>query len=258
MDSNPPGPAEMSVEESARMAMQALAVQALTPEALPEPDSADFPSTRDTWLHAQVNESDAGEPAAARHVMTIYAKPLTRYFRGSSFRAMADADELINGFFASRVARPGYLRDWKASGKPLRRWLINGFLFYLREQARARAAPIRLSEDQIDPASMDAQRSFEREWAVALLGRAIERARSACEQRGQSVHWQLFERHHVHGQSYATLFAALSVEPAAAAAMVRTAAAKFRRAVFDELTNDGIPESEVEPEIILLMEALRR
>jgi hypothetical protein len=39
--------------------------------------------------------------------------------------------------------------------------------------------------------------------------------------------------------------------------MVRTAAARLRRAFFDLLDRDGIPESEIDGEIARLMEALR-
>jgi hypothetical protein len=39
--------------------------------------------------------------------------------------------------------------------------------------------------------------------------------------------------------------------------MVRTAAGKLRSAIFDLLDRDGIPESEIDGEILRLMEALR-
>jgi hypothetical protein len=56
---------------------------------------------------------------------------------------------------------------------------------------------------------------------------------------------------------YATLIAEYGVSAKEAATMVRTAAGKLRRAFFDLLDRDGVPESEIDSEIARLMEALR-
>jgi hypothetical protein len=189
--------------------------------------------------------------------MEAYATPLERYFRGSSYRTLGDAKELVNGFLVDRVSRSNYLREWLGSGKPLRRWLMTGFLFYLGEWARKRRpAPSAYDVDLLDE-SEEAQRRFDREWASSLVARAIERARRSCERRGQSSHWSLFERHHMHGTPYSRLIGEFGVDPSSAASMVRTAAEKFRRAIFDELARDGVPDPEIEAEIVRLMEALR-
>jgi hypothetical protein len=134
---------------------------------------------------------------------------------------------------------------------------MNGFLFYLREAVRrSQRGPQALESDPSDDRE-SAHRQFEREWATALVNRALERARASCERRGQRVHWELLERHYLHGVPYATLIDEHGVTAKEAATMVRTAAGKLRRAFFELLDRDGIPESEIDGEIARLMEALR-
>lgn len=217
----------------------------------------DFPTTRLGWLGQQLATGTEGEAAAIRHVMEAYAEPLGRYLRGSSYRSAGDPAELVNGFLADRVARPNYLHDWLGSGKPLRRWLMTGFLFYLGEWTRRRRSGPAIFDAELADEREEAQRRFDREWASSLVSRAMERARRACEKRGQGAHWALFERHHMHGVAYARLLDEFGVDAPSAATMVRTAAEKFRRAIFDELARDGTPDTEIEAEIVRLMEALR-
>jgi hypothetical protein len=218
---------------------------------------ADFPSTNHGWIGAQLALGSEGRIAVVQHVMASYALPLERYLRGSSYRTAGEASELVQGFLADRVTQDEFFARWLESGLPLRRWLMNGFLFYLREAVRrSQRGPQALESDPSDDRE-SAHRQFEREWATALVNRALERARASCERRGQRVHWELLERHYLHGVPYATLIDEHGVTAKEAATMVRTAAGKLRRAFFELLDRDGIPESEIDGEIARLMEALR-
>jgi hypothetical protein len=218
---------------------------------------ADFPSTNHGWIGTQLALGEVGRAAVVQHVMSSYAVPLERYLRGSSYRAAGEAKELVQGFLADRVTQTDFFARWMDSGMKLRRWLMNGFLFYLRETVRRnQRAPQTLESDPSDDREA-AHRQFEREWGLALVARALERARSSCERRGQRVHWEMLERHYLHGVPYATLIEEYGVTAKEAATMVRTAAGKLRRAFFDLLDRDGVPESEIDGEIARLMEALR-
>jgi hypothetical protein len=218
---------------------------------------ADFPSTNHGWIGTQLSLGESGRNAVVQHVMSSYALPLERYLRGSSFRTAGEAKELVQGFLAERVAQQDFFARWMESGLKLRRWLMNGFLFYLRETVRRNhRAPQPLESDPSDDRE-DAHKQFEREWGLALVTRALERARASCERKGQRVHWEMLERHYLHGVPYATLIAEYGVSAKEAATMVRTAAGKLRRAFFDLLDRDGVPESEIDSEIARLMEALR-
>jgi len=98
----------------------------------------DFPTTQATWIDEQIKGGDAGIARANEHLMPRYATPLRAYVLGSSLRTLDDADALVNGFFATRLALREYLEHWRASGLPLRRWLVNGLLLPGRERIRER------------------------------------------------------------------------------------------------------------------------
>lgn len=225
-------------------------------DGAPKPQ-ADFPSTNRGWIGMQLAIGESGRSAVVQHVMSSYALPLERYLRGSSYRSAGEPAELVQGFFVDRVAQPGFFERWIGSEMKLRRWLMNGFLLYLREMARRnQRAPLTLDSDPTDERDA-AHRQFEREWGLALVDRALARARASCERKGQLVHWEILERHYLHDVPYATLIEEYGVSAKEAATMVRTAAAKLRRAFFDLLDRDGVPESEIDSEIARLMEALR-
>lgn len=218
-----------------------------------------FPSTRFNWIRLQLAEGEPGRLCAAQHIMESYAEPLERYAAGSSFRSLGEPKELVHGYFASRLTRLAFFEDWNKSDLPLRRWLINGFLFYLQEVARKnRALPNRTDSFSVERISIADRDNFDRMWAVALVARALDRAKHACGRRDQELHWTLFEGHMVHGRPYSSLLEEHGVTAREAATLVRTAAMKFRQAVFDLLERDGVKDAEIEHEIVRLMEALKR
>ncbi|MGA1225182.1 MAG: hypothetical protein ACO31E_11525, partial [Phycisphaerales bacterium] len=152
-----------------------------------------FPSTEWTWLATRVIDAAHDSSVAAElrvRIMARYAEPLRIYAKGSSLGWLDDAEALVNGFFASRLARDEYMRKWFESAMPLRRFLANGMLLYLREERRAR-----MRRERRDGASLDAMhdqgadalpapdesrafRELERAWARSVLGEACERARN--------------------------------------------------------------------------------
>ena len=246
-----------STNPSASEARFATPASGPSPSSAEPPSAVDFPSTNRGWIGEQLVLGESGRAAVVTHVMASYARPLERYLRGSSYRNAGEPHELVQGFLAERLPAPDFFDRWLASGFPLRRWLMNGFLFYLRETVRrAQRLPAGMDAEPADERE-SAQRTFEREWALELVQRALARARAACERRGQSVHWELFERHHLHSVPYSALIEERGITAKEAATMVRTAAGKLRSAIFDLLDRDGIPESEIDGEILRLMEALR-
>jgi DNA-directed RNA polymerase specialized sigma24 family protein len=225
------------------------------------PASGAFPATRRDWLVERVESGDDGHRDASSYVMELYAPALEAYLRRSAFRAAGEPTDLVAGFFASRLGRTDYFRKWLDSGVAFRRWLINGFVFYLREEARSRRAGCNAEPDDaaeelfVEP---DAFADFDRAWVREVVRRSCERASEICGQAGRSVHWHLFLRHHLHGADYAALAAELGVPAARAPGMVRTAAATFRRAVVEILVRDGVPPDELDEELRRLLGASGR
>lgn len=221
-----------------------------------------FPATQRGWLVAQLAQGINGLSRINGYVMETYTEPLGNYVAGSSFRSMGQPKDLVSGFFASRLAQEGYFERWIESGLPLRRWLINGFLFYLQEETRRRKAErteALPATPSAEPAAADpnAAEQFDRLWAESMVRSAAGAARERCANEGFNTHWDMFERHFVGGLSYAGLSEEFSVTGGQAASMVRTASIRFRQAMVDLLLRDGATEEELDDEIARLMRALR-
>ncbi len=221
-----------------------------------------FPATQRGWLVAQLAQGTTGLARVNAYIMATYAEPLRNYAAGSSFRTLSTPADLVAGFFASRLAQESYVERWVESNLPLRRWLINGFLFYLQEEARRRRTE---RTETLDSPSVSepkcnaetAVEEFDRQWAASMVRSAATAARERCDGEGFDVHYQMFEKHFVGGASYAMLASDFEVTGGQAASMVRTAAIRFRQAVVDLLLKDGATEDELDDEVGRLMRALR-
>jgi hypothetical protein len=219
-----------------------------------------FPATQHTWL---VNELVNGGPTAFgrvnQHVMTVYAHPLKVYYLGSSWRSSGEPDDIVNGFFANRLSRETFLKDWQSSGLRLRRWLMNGLLFYLKENYRRQVrdgAVTPLPDEASGTWSGGPEAAFDRAWAESLVRAAWAMAQERCTASGQQTHWDLFIRHHLNGEPYRNLAEAFGVTPGRAAVMVRTSSGKFRSALREVIAADGVPDDEVDQELQQLMEVM--
>ncbi len=223
------------------------------------PGSRDvFPNTMGTWIDHRLAEGPAGRTLVNEHVMNVYAHPLRVYFLGSSLRSLGDPDDMVDGFFASRLDRDGYFDQWRESGLRLRRWLMNGFLFYLREEIRRqrRDGKSSLGQEPVMPAGSGPDEDFDRAWAMAMVRDAWADAAKSCEADGLGDHWRLFIRHHVDGLAYKEFVHEFDVTPSQAAVMVRTATGRFKKAVRHRILMDGVHENDVNEELQRLMEIM--
>ena len=165
---------------------------------------------------------------------------------------------MVDGFFASRLDRDGYFDQWRESGLRLRRWLMNGFLFYLREEIRRqrRDGKSSLGQEPAMPAGSGPDEDFDRAWAMAMVRDAWADAAKSCEADGLGAHWRLFIRHHVDGLAYKEFVHEFDVTPSQAAVMVRTATGRFKKAVRHRILMDGVHENDVNEELQRLMEIM--
>ncbi len=219
-----------------------------------------FPLTLWTWLRGVVARGDDGALEAARHVMEVYAWPLSVYFKGSSFRWLGDADDVVRGFFADRLSREEFFERWLESDRRLRHWLIVAFKHYLYETARAKRRDSRAGsmEGAHESAEPDGEtlRGFWREMARSVVARAMDRAEASCAADGLMAHWVVFRRHMVDGASYSAIELETGTPPARAAVMARTACNRFRAALREGVAWPGANESDIDAEIASLMEDL--
>lgn len=226
------------------------------------PRADHFPQTLRTWLMGVVSQGEGGTDEAARHVMEVYAWPLSVYYRGSTFRWLGEADDVVRGFFADRLSREDFFRRWLESDRRLRHWLIVAFKHYLYETARGRRRDGRIgggaAMEASAPAGPDEESlgGFWRETARSVVGRAMERAEASCRADGLLEHWGIFRRHMMDGASYGQIESETGVSAARAAVMARTAGNRFRAALREAVAWPGASDSEVYDEIASLMEDL--
>ncbi len=217
-------------------------------KSMPYPSA--FPTTQATWLLTLVracvaDESSAKSAAIAQvFVMDRYAGPLAVFVRGSSLARLGEPAEIVNGFFASRLSDAEFLRAWDRSGMRLRRWLMNGILFYgqglARDGARANGRSAML------PAA---------EWS-RLEGEATARAENELHAEGRTVDFEIFRRHAIDGQPYAAFARELGRSEQQCAGATRLVAQRVRVRVAELLREEGVPEAEIDDEIARVRAAL--
>ena len=234
-----------------------------------------FPTTHRTWivetLRSALGSTEVGVRERAlsdlrRHVMQRYFEPLRVYVKGSSFRTMGESADLVNGFFASRLGRDDYLAKWVDSSLPLRRWLANGLVLYLRERSREGrigGRPVE-SRDPIDlevldiPAlhETDAATAMERSWAEAVVAGALRATLAGLEVSRRQAAWEVFQMHFVQGQTYEVI----AKETGRALLDLKADAKLLQRRLRSEverlLREDGVPESRLEEETGSLISTL--
>jgi hypothetical protein len=227
-----------------------------------------FPSTHATWLGERImlaadREADGDLVRAARdelnaHVMSRYFSPLRAYVQGSGWRGLGESADLVNGFFASRLAKQDYLLQWRGSGLPLRRWLMNGLLLHLHERARSERRALRRAEPR-DPGLLErvvaepghapeAEGAMDRAWAEAVVEAAVRETVESLEQAGRRQAWETFRRHFVDGATYDRIAAETGLSPKDLKAQVKLVQRRLRAGIARVLQQDGVPAEAIEAE----------
>jgi DNA-directed RNA polymerase specialized sigma24 family protein len=220
---------------------------------------ARFPTTQQTWLRECLAESTASEARsrglrdAREHVMRRYYEPLAAYLGATSYRDIDAPSALVAAFFVDRFGDDTYLQAWKASGLPLRRWLVNGLLFWLRTEVRRRrreerrlggAHELSLVEHHAGPDAV-----FEREWARSIVGDACEVVAQVLQREGESQRWVLFCRHVLDGLSYGEVATAHGCDERDVRNACRLVRSRLEEALLELLRDEGVSEARLESEV---------
>jgi DNA-directed RNA polymerase specialized sigma24 family protein len=213
-----------------------------------------FPATRHTWIEERLSGGEGGLADVRRHVMDVYRWPLTVYVRGSSFKTLGDPEELVVGFFASRLARDHYLHDWLNSGRPLRKWLMTGLRHFLFETAksesRERSLGVRLDAKDIADSDEEASnRNYDRAVARTLVSEVVRQTEIELIADGLELHWRVFHLHVLLDQPYSTIQESLGLPPARLSALCRTATRRFRTLLAHLAAWPGASEEEIQEEL---------
>jgi len=234
------------------------------------PNRSAFPTTHATTLLTLVSSEGADAEqakAAGIALMRRYADPLTVFVRGSSLARLGEPAEIVNGYFATRLSDEAaiveFLTKWSASGMRLRRWLMNGILFYgqglARDRARAQDRGSSMAPDELDRragAGSTGETDFERAWAVAVVREATARAEIELLDEGRSVDFDIFRRHAIDGQPYAAFAHELGRTEQQCAGATRLVAQRVRIHLARVLLEEGVPEHELDDELARVRAAL--
>jgi RNA polymerase sigma-70 factor (ECF subfamily) len=219
-----------------------------------------FPQTLNTWIGKRLQEGPQGRAELNRHVMQVYCEPLQVYFRGCSDRWLGDPDDMVDSFFADRLARDRFFSDWQKSQKRLRRWIINAFCYFLMEERRRRNRDTGIGElpEELPSFEGNPEREVDRAFVFSILRRALKQTQKICESQGLHDHWRVFYRHQCEGQPYAECACEFNVEPTRARRMARTARDKFRETLRELVADDldGASNEAVDEELQALVSIL--
>ena len=218
-----------------------------------------FPRTQHTWIGRRLEQGADGRTDINHHVMSVYTWPLEIYCRSLRAHWLGDAEDIVRGFFASRLGREDFFQDWLESGMKLRRWLVNAFCFYLKEVRRERRRSEReepLLDDGEGKQDLPAD-EMDRAFAVSIVREALLQTRRSCEARELGEHWKIFQAHYYEGRSCAEIVdsgESGEIDQVRAATMARTAAGRFRTVLRGLLRKDGATTSHVDRELAALLE----
>ena len=246
------------------------------PPVTPEPQTAwggGFPSTHWTVVLAAGSSESAAGFAALAEVCGAYWHPLYAFTRKLGYEP-ADAQDLVQGFFASLLERPFLDRADAEKGR-FRSFLLGAFKKHLgkeRERAGAQKRSGAHPHLSLDVENLEARLApelatrqnpeslFERAWAVAILDEAMRRLENECERSGRLA---LFKQVQpcLEGDPDAARYAEIAARLGTTANTIGVTVSRMRRRYLGLLRavilqTVGSPE-EVEEELRHLLRVLR-
>lgn len=248
------------------------------PPTLRDPSTREglFASTRWTIIRAagesQVSPSQSLN--ALSELCQIYWRPVYLFLRRQG-TSQHDAQDLTQGFFADLIESHSYKRADQVKGR-FRSFLLGSLKHFLadardRERAQKRGGgvmPVQLDEAAISEAEVEAARSdrwsaervYEREWAAALLRRALDRLDQECVLAGKGALFNGLKSHLAAGTGTAVPYEELAAALARPAVTLRSDVARLRtryRAILrEEVSGTVLEPPEVNEELRHLCQAL--
>lgn len=229
-----------------------------------------FATTRWSVVAAAGRESSADSREALESLCQAYWLPLYAYV----LRRVGNVDEardLTQAFFA-RLLEKNYLTQADSKRGRFRSFLITAFKHFLSkewEKARAqkRGGGQRVlsidfqagdSSISFEPAStLTPEQVYERQWAVTLLQRVIDRLRTEYDSAGKLEQFEHL-RHFIIGQysdtTYADVATTLESTEAAMKMTAHRMRRRYRELLRDEIADTAVAADDVDDEIRSLFE----
>lgn len=234
-----------------------------------------FASTRWTLvLDAAQSTGSAGSLRALSDLCGIYWRPLYLFLRRQGFNAH-DAQDLTQGFFVHLIETRAYTRAEPAKGRfrsfllgVLKHFLANSRDHDLAKKRGGGAIRIPIAEVEIQELEgnhrsderSSADRVYEREWAQALLRRALDRTAQEWTLAGKSTLFHELKSHLSGTSETALAYDEISKRLGRPAATLRSDMARLRaryRAILREEVHRTVEdESHVDEELRYLCRAI--
>lgn len=227
-----------------------------------------FPPTRVSLLEA-VRTGDAF--TALEGLSRAYWHPLYAYVR-LRWRLDDDtAQDLVQEFFAQAIERDLFARydRSRARFRTYLRVCLDRFILNERKAARRQKRgggfTLLALEDATtsDPHALqsdpEADAMLDREWARDVFGHAVERLRSACEQRGKRVPFAVFMRYDLEGPtlaippSYASLAQEFDLPVTQITNHLSWCRREFRRLVLEVLRERSASDEDLRADALHLL-----
>jgi RNA polymerase sigma-70 factor (ECF subfamily) len=231
-----------------------------------------FATTHWSVVLAAANDKTPEAAAALERLCRIYWYPLYAFVRRQGY-GPADAQDLTQEFFARLLARSFLARVAPQKGK-FRSFLLVSLRHFLSDE-RDRASAVKrgggkelLSLDaeeaegryRLEPVErLDAEKIYERRWAMTLLGLAWTRLREESAARGKL---EQFERlaEFVAGEAEVTCVAAaseLGLTESAMRSAVHRLRERYRALIREEIALTVSAPGEVDDELRYLIKVVR-
>lgn len=231
-----------------------------------------FATTQWSLILAAREGDDPEAREALSALCEAYWPPIFAYLRGRG-ASRDKALDLTQGFFATAIEKR-YLGDARRERGRFRTFLLAAVNHYAanewdKERAQKRGGPFpSLSLEVVDaggwrlePSHGDTpERAFERQWARALIERALKRLRAEAPpsidaRRFERVVVGLFE---TPTEGYAVLARDLEISEGAARVAAHRMRARFRTLLREEVARTVPDAADVDDELTYLRAALRR
>lgn len=235
-----------------------------------EHDSATpFHATRWSLVHRVQGGGDDGA-RALEELCAAYWFPLYGWARRSGVPP-ADAEDLVQGFFANVVRKQLFARADAAKGR-LRTFLLTSFRHYQRDM-HDRAVTERRGAERVVSFDMLASEEaylaegvtaatadafFDRQWALTVLDRAVQRVAEEYAQRGKAADFAQLRRYLTEAApaDYDLDAQALRVSAGAVRVAVHRLRERFREALRREVASTQGESEDVDEELVHLLRAL--
>jgi len=219
-----------------------------------------FAPTRWTLVLAARGESPVAR-AALGELCEAYYQPVFRFLRREG-REDDAARELAQEFFARVLARDGFATADPQRGR-FRSFLLGALRHFLgdvsaREQALKRSVP------GLEVAGVEAgppEAWFDREWALALMARALDTVEAEFRAAGREAHFAAFKPWLMGdgaAESQAEAARRTGLSEGAVKVAVHRLRKRFREVIRDEIAQTVPERGEVDGELRYLIEVLAR